>query len=133
MKRVPVFLLISVGCVLLMGLGAIANMIAPIPEWLIGFILSLTAVALVALWACFFVSRKLEHHSWSLSAAFVFIIGAVTGPTSMLLLVNFLNIGFSLPGFVTTILSSVAFLSMFISLIVAGILFLVGQQRALHQ
>jgi len=116
-----------------MGLGAIANMIAPIPEWLIGFILSLTAVALVALWACFFVSRKLEHHSWSLSAAFVFIIGAVTGPTSMLLLVNFLNIGFSLPGFVTTILSSVAFLSMFISLIVAGILFLVGQQRALHQ
>jgi len=102
--------------------------ITPVPGWLVGFILSVAALGLVTLWACFFVSKRLTYNSWYFAAALVVIIGSVLSPITILL-VNFVGAGLSFPDFVSTIIGLVAFISVFASLMLAGTFFMIGYTK----
>jgi len=103
--------------------------IAPVPGWLVDFILSVTALSLVALWVCFFASKKLMYNSWYFSAALIAMIGSVVSPITLLVLANFIGVGLSLPDFISTLISLMAFISIVASLMVAGILFIFGYTK----
>ena len=100
--------------------------VSPITGWLVGVSIPLAALSIIALWVCFFVSKKLTYNSWYLSAALIFIIGSVVSPITTLLSVNFVGMEFLISDFVSSLISLVVIISMLSCLMVAGILFGVG-------
>ena len=101
----------------------------PITGWFMGLILPVAALGAVAIWVCFFVAKRLLYSSWYLSAALIFIIGSVVSPITTLLSVHFVSVEFSLSDFVFTHISLVVFASMFLCLMVAGILVILGYTK----
>jgi len=73
---------------------------------------------------------RLTYNSWHFSAVLIFIIGSVISPITTLLSLNIVGTQFLLPDFVTMVVHFVVFTSVFIFLITAIILFIVGCKKS---
>jgi len=74
--------------------------------------------------------EKMIYNSWHFTAMFIFIIGSVISPTTVLLSLRVAGTWFLIPDFVTMIVQLIVFTSLSVFLIAAVILFIIGCKKS---
>ena len=73
--------------------------------------------------------KEIAHNSYYATAAWIFAFGLIIGPVTVLLVMNFINTTFSIPAWLPSLIHLVVFLSMFVDLMVVGILAAIGYTK----
>lgn len=73
--------------------------------------------------------KEIAHNAYYATAAWMFAFGIVIGPIAVLLSMHVVNTTFSVPAWVPSLVYLVLFLSMFVDLVVVGVLVAIGNKK----